>query len=139
MSNRTSKLDGVHPALVSHILQVIDEMKLETGHTMIVTDGIRTAKEQYALWLKGRNEKGIIVAPKKVVTYADGYKSLSNHQIKASGFGQAVDCCFIINGRASWDETLPWEKYGELAKKRGLEWGGDWPGKKIDKPHVELQ
>jgi peptidoglycan LD-endopeptidase CwlK len=123
------KLNGVHPDLVTKITKVHQAMGI-LGFPMIVTDGLRTDIEQAALYAKGRTTPG------KIVTNADGVKNKSNHQAKADGFGHAVDSCFMVNGKPSWDEKLPWNTFGACAKAVGLVWGGDWKFK--DKPHVEL-
>ncbi len=41
---------------------------------------LRTASQQHALWLKGRNAAGKIIDIRKVVTYKDGYIERSEHQ-----------------------------------------------------------
>jgi peptidoglycan L-alanyl-D-glutamate endopeptidase CwlK len=123
------KLEGVHPELVEKVKRILFAMA-ELGHPMIVTDGPRTREQQRALYAQGRT------APGKIVTYANGVTSLSNHQVKADGFGHAVDCCFLRDGKASWAEDHPWKLYGEAAKSLGLRWGGDWT--RPDRPHIEL-
>lgn len=124
------KLDGVHPALVVKVNQIMVAMAA-LGFTMLVTDGVRTEAEQAALYAKGRT------APGPRVTNVDGELKRSNHQTKADGYGYAVDCCFVVNGKPSWDRNLPWKLYGEAAKALGLIWGGDW--KTItDWPHIEI-
>ena len=42
-----------------------------------------------------------------------------------------------------WDSTTPqakaaWEEFGKLVNSLGFEWGGDFPRRKIDRPHVQL-
>jgi peptidoglycan L-alanyl-D-glutamate endopeptidase CwlK len=124
-----SKLDGVHPALVEKTGRILAAMSA-LGFPMLVTDGVRTVTEQAALYAKGRT------APGKIVTQCDGELKRSNHQVKADGFGHAVDCCFLVDGKPSWDDALPWRLYGETAKALGLKWGGFWTTP--DRPHVEL-
>lgn len=123
------KWAGLHPVLVRRLLKVHEAM-LAIGYPMLLTDGARTVEQQQALYAIGRSKPG------KIVTNADGVKVLSNHQIR-EGYGLAADCCFLIDGHPSWDDDLPWQAYGELARAVGLRWGikvGDW----IDRPHVEL-
>ncbi len=124
------KLAGVHPFLIAKVAKILDAMRV-LGFEMLVTDGLRTAAEQLALYRQGRT------LPGPIVTQADGVTRKSNHQVRADGFGHAVDCCFVVNGRASWDDRHPWRLYGEMAKTLGLVWGGDWKGF-TDRPHVEL-
>lgn len=123
------KLHGVHPRLVAAV-QRIQYAMAELGHSMFVTDGVRTLEQQMALYAQGRS------APGKIVTNADGWRTKSNHQVKADGYGHAVDMCFLLDGKPSWADDHPWDLYGLMAKTLGLSWGGDW--KKPDRPHIEL-
>ena len=125
-----AKLHGVHGSLAARIEQILDAMRV-LGFEMMVTDGVRTQAQQQVLYAKGR------AAPGPRVTNADGVRVRSNHQTHADGLGHAVDCCFVVDGRPSWDDALPWELYGEAAKALGLRWGGDW--KTPDRPHVEMK
>jgi hypothetical protein len=127
--SRIQKLAGVHPRLVEAVKRICYAMH-DLGLQMLITDGARTVEMQRALYAKGRTTAGAIV------TNADGVTKRSNHQVKADGFGHAVDCCFLVDGKPSWDEKLPWALYGEMAKSQGLVWGGSW--KFVDKPHIEL-
>ena len=123
-----TKLDGVHPVLVEKVKRIL-HASAELGHPMIVTDGVRTLAQQQALYAKGRT------APGKIVTKADGVRAKSNHQVKGDGFGHAVDCCFLVDGKATWEG--PWDLYGAMARSLGLTWGGDWK-RFVDRPHIEL-
>jgi len=132
MVNRMKKLAGLHPVLVDKITKVIHTME-SLGFYMMVTDGIRTAEQQNALYQQGRSKPG------KIVTNCDGIRNKSNHQLKADGFGHAVDCCFVVDGKPSWDSKLPWNLYGEMVKSQNLSWGGSF--KSLvggDSPHAEL-
>jgi peptidoglycan LD-endopeptidase CwlK len=118
-------LKGVHPALALRVRKILDAMRA-LGFEMIVTDGVRTTEEQQALWRRGRT------APGPKVTNADGITTISKHQTR-----RAVDCCFMVDGTASWAESNPWALYGAMARAIGLVWGGDFTSIK-DRPHVEL-
>lgn len=126
-----TKLEGVHPRLVAAITRVMYAMN-ELGFAMLVTDGVRTTEQQQALYRQGRG------APGKIVTNCDGIRSKSNHQAKADGFGHAVDLAFLVNGKPSWDEAMPWDLYGAMVRSQGLIWGGDWKTALRDRPHAEL-
>jgi RHS repeat-associated protein len=86
--------------------------------------GFRTYGEQNDLYAKGRT------APGKVVTHARGGQS--NHN-----FGLAMDIAIYENGTylnkgSEWQYSL----MGRVGKTQiGLEWGGDWKGKKFDPAH----
>lgn len=126
-----SKLDGIHPELRARVEKILAAMEL-LGFPMIPFAGVRSVAEQQALFAKGRT------APGSIVTYLDGVTKRSNHQVKEDGLGYAVDCCFLVNGRPSWDLKLPWAAYGACAKALGLVWGGDWVRLR-DYPHVEFK
>src|SRR6476660_3761145 len=126
-----NKLEGVHPELIDKVHRILMAMS-SLGHPMVVTDGVRTAEEQHALYEQGRTKPG------KIVTNADGYAKKSNHQPHEDGLGHAVDCAFVDeHGRPTWDDSKPWAAYGACAKALGLAYGGDWAALK-DRPHIEL-
>lgn len=127
----SAKLEGVHPELAQAGARILVAMGA-LGFPMLITDGVRTTAQQARLYAKGRT------APGPIVTYADGIKKTSNHQPKADGYGHALDLCFLVDGKPSWDSALPWKLYGEMAKSQGLRWGGDWKSPLIDRPHIEL-
>lgn len=118
-----SKLDGVVPEMQAKVKTLLDVMA-RVGHPMMVTDGFRTLAQQQALYAKGRT------APGDRVTGADGVRVPSNHQS-----GRAVDCCFVVDGKPSWEG--PWPFYGAVARVLGLSWGGDWATP--DRPHIEMK
>lgn len=135
---------NVHP----HLIEVISTAITDSPYDFKLTAGARTAQEQNALYQLGRTRAG------NKVTNCDGYKSKSNHQIKADGYGYAVD--IFICGK--YDEQGNYVKYNtqegydfkklkavadhikSIAKAKGykVEWGGDWKGG-WDSPHFELK
>lgn len=125
----SDKLLGVHPDLQVAVRRIIAAMDA-LGFEMRVTDGVRTLAQQQALYAQGRTTPG------PIVTRADGVRNPSNHQVKADGFGRAVDMTFWLEGEPSWADDLPWRLYAEMAKALGLRAGADWP--KPDNPHIEL-
>jgi peptidoglycan L-alanyl-D-glutamate endopeptidase CwlK len=118
------RLVGCQTAVIDAVDRVLDQMA-KFGSPMMVTDGVRTEAQQKKLYAQGRTTPG------RIVTYADGVKKRSNHQS-----GRAIDCTFVVNGQPSWDESLPWELYGETAESEGFAWGGRW--RTPDKPHIEM-
>jgi hypothetical protein len=124
--------DKVHPVLLRKIDKVLEAM-FALGFPMMITDGARTAEQQNTLYQVGRTRPG------RIITKADGYRSISNHQIKSDGFGHAVDCTFLgENGKPRWTETDPWQLYAAMLRAVGLKWGADNLGTPWDKPHAEL-
>lgn len=133
---RTDKtLTGVHPVLAGRVRLVLAAMAA-IGYPMVATNGLRTEEEQWALYQRGRDGR-----PGAIVTNADGCDKRSNHQTKADGYGHAVDCAFIDPSnpaKPSWEDDLPWEAYGALARAVGLRWGIKLNANTVDRPHVEL-
>ena len=136
------KMKKVHPKLV----EVMKAAIVGSPFDFRITAGARTTEEQFALYQKGRTLPG----PK--VTNCDGKKFKSNHQIKADGYGHAVDifpCGVIENG--TYRKFTSAEGYDDkklrlianhilaVAKRKNVnvEWGGNW--KMHDTPHFELK
>ena len=133
---RTVKvLATVQPKMREKMLVLLEAMA-KRGMPMTATDGNRTAEQQHILYLQGRGGR-----PGRIVTNADGYKKLSNHQ-----GGRAVDCTFLDDkgkayypSRSTTAGEAKWQAYGAEAKKLGLRWGGDFKSLKGgDAPHVEI-
>lgn len=103
--------------------EVISRARRE-GMDMRVVSDFRSVEEQNALYEQGRTTPG------RIVTNAPGGSSWHN-------YGLAVDVAFNnARGQPSWPEDANWDRYGEIAVGRGLEWGGNWRGIN-DRPHIE--
>ena len=86
----------------------------------------RTVEEQDALYAKGRT------APGNIVTYAKGSSFSSHHQ-----WGTAFDI-YRNDGKGAYNDSDGFfSRVGEIGRKLGLEWGGDWESP-VDKPHFQL-
>lgn len=83
-----------------------------------VTSSYRDAEYQDTLYAQGRT------APGKIVTNARGGDSI--HQYRC-----AFDIALDINGKITWDRQY-YKKLGQIGKKVGLVWGGDWDGDGIE-------
>lgn len=139
-SRSRAAFKGVHPQLI----RVMEAAITNTPHDFTVTDGVRTLDQQQALFAKGRTKPG------GIVTNADGIKGKSNHQVKADGYGHAVDLYPFVNGGIDFndrDKLLPiiaaHIKATAACLGIGIKWGGDFPATKTlpkgwDKPHFEL-
>jgi peptidoglycan L-alanyl-D-glutamate endopeptidase CwlK len=107
------------------LLLVFKRMREEHGYQMVLLEGYRSAERQATLAALGPS-----------VTLAGPFESLHQH-------GLAADCAFIREGRIVISEADAWamrgyEKYGEVARSVGLDWGGDWRSLK-DYGHIELR
>ena len=101
----------------------IDECEKTFGITIrIMMPVFRTIAAQDALYAQGRTSPG------SIVTNAKGGSSFHN-------YGLAIDICEVKE-----DGTIDWNynngELDEIAKKYGLEWGGDWHTK--DRPHFQI-
>jgi hypothetical protein len=81
-----------------------------------------------ALWCQGRTKEG------KIVTFAKAGESYHN-------FGLAVDLCpdalqMVPKLQPDWRPEA-FELLGPECFAQSLEWGGRWPGRKVDRPHVQ--
>ena len=144
-----ARLMTVHALLRDKVGRI--QAAMETlGFPMTVTAAVRTADEQFVLFKKGRiqvNGIWVPIAPVNrmgIVTNADGFVKLSNHQPKDDGLGRACDCVFLVDGpdrdneldTPSWNEAHPWLAYGHIAEALGLRWLGRGPTLR-DLPHIE--
>ena len=135
LGNRSlSNLKGVHPNLIHVLMEAIRD----TPADFTIVAGVRTALEQDALYAQGRTRPG------QIVTQKDGVRNKSNHQVKADGFGYAVDLYPYVNGKV--DVQNESKKLDDIAahilataKRLGVSivWGGNWATFK-DYPHFEL-
>lgn len=141
------KMQGLHPKLI----QLIESAIVDTPIDFSITSGVRTTKEQQALYAQGRTKPG------QIVTKVDGVKSKSNHQVKSDGFGHAFDFCPYINGALNWNNTSAFIAIALHIKDKAkcmnisVRWGADWDndgitkaqGDKdenfVDLPHIELR
>ena len=136
------KMKKVHPKLVEVMKAAIEN----SPYDFRITSGARTTEEQKALFALGRTKPG------KIVTYANGVTSKSNHQIKSDGFGHAVDIFLTgVYENGSYRKFSEQEGYDvkrlkdvadhilSVAKSKNINvgWGGNW--KKKDTPHFELK
>lgn len=101
--------------------KIVEDMRL-LGHPVRITEGYRSMERQAQLYAQGRT------APGPVVTNAKPGDSFHN-------YGVAVDFTFVEYG---YNASLAlWETLGNVGKKHGFVWGGDWSGF-VDRPHFEM-
>ena len=138
--NSLEKLNGVHPKLVVFM----EELIKESPYDFKITCGVRTAEEQNREYQKGRTvlyDSNGNKQPK--VSWCDGYKLKSKHQVKVDGYGYAVDIAVLEKEKtvARWDYKY-YKAIYDVAKNKGLidkygiVWGGNW--KQKDSVHFQL-
>lgn len=109
-SRSLSKLEGVHPDLVSTVKRAIELTKVDFG----VTCGVRTVAEQKALVACGASQT-----------------MNSKHLPQSSGFSHAVDLIAYVGPRISWELNLYddiADAMSEAANEVGcdMKWGAAW-------------
>ena len=122
----------LHPRLKEKF-ELLQKKCAQKGITIRATECLRTAKEQDALYAKGRTVPG----PK--VTNASGKDAKSMHQ-----WGVAVDIVIDMDADKDGDVDIR-DLYnvkllnvvGKIGESIGLEWGGSWKSI-VDKPHFQL-
>lgn len=115
------------------------------GLPLVVWEVYRSREKQRALYAQGRSDEVL-----RKIGYADweikryrewGYtvdKPVVTKILNPTfhGTGRAMDCCWLVNGKPTWNVLLEWwHTYGSAAKAHGLTWGGDW--KMRDYAHVQ--
>ena len=111
----------LHPAIQDRVRQFINEA-YALGIKLRIYSAHRTHDEQARLFAQGRTTPG------NIVTQVGPGGSWHNYRL-------AFDLVEIKDGKALWTNPR-WEKIGELGKKHGFEWGGDWRSF-VDKPHFQ--
>lgn len=122
----------LHPRLQEKF-KLLQKKCAQKGIIIGATECLRTAKEQDALYAKGRT------APGAKVTNAKGKDAKSMHQ-----WGVAVDVKINMDTDGDGDIDIK-DLYnvkllnvvGKIGQSIGLEWGGSWKSI-VDKPHFQL-
>lgn len=116
---------ALHPKLQSLIYELKEECNKQ-GLKIEIGECLRTVFEQDELYAKGRTKKGDIVTNAKGLSYS------SMHQ-----WGVAFDF-YRCDGKGAYNNNDKFfNKVGEIGKRLGLEWGGDWKSI-VDLPHFQL-
>lgn len=123
---------AIHPDLAKVARLAITLSDVDFG--IPDSGGSRTAAEQNEIYQIGRTKPG------RKVTDKDGYRSASNHQVKADGYGYALDAVPWVAGKGKdgaaayfWDDTLALHypvavAFSRASKELGVPivWGGNW-------------
>jgi hypothetical protein len=158
-------LSDCHPALISRWERVAATFARRFAPWFLrVTRTLATTAEQAALFAQGREDLATVNALRKAVglwpispsentytvTPCDGIRVRSNHQGVLVGEvlkSTALDFVPAIDPdgpegpmkvRVDWVDEGRFRSAGQIAMAEGLVWGGIWPGRKRDMPHVEL-
>lgn len=111
-------LTKLKPIVRSKCEKLCELVEKELGFKILITSTFRSFEEQHKLFTQ---------VPQ--VTKADAGYSYHN-------YGLAFDFVPMINGKPDWENLENFKKVGEIGKKLGLEWGGDWENF-VDMPHFQ--
>ncbi len=112
----------LHPEIADSCRKLIELCK-ENGIEIIITQTLRTKKEQEDIYAKGRTKPG------RKVTNA-------RYPYSPHCWGVAFDIAVKVNGKVNWNRIDLYKKVGALGKSIGLFWGGDFKSF-VDYPHFE--
>lgn len=146
MATNLSLLVPEFKALVEKGLELCSDSGLE----MRPICAIRTPQEQAKLWRQSRSLEEIRiklsvlrmgeadfladcierVGPQNGPQVTKALPGFSWHQ-----WGEAVDCMWIINGKAEWNDLTGYKKYAEIMRSVGIKPGADFN----DFPHIQFR
>ena len=101
--------------------RVFIELCKKEGLNVLVIQTRRDNEYQAYLYEQGRTRPGSIVTNSKTTTF--------------HGVGLAFDICKNVKGH-EYDDPIFFKKCGEIGKKMGFTWGGDWKSFP-DRPHFQ--
>lgn len=134
---------GAIPQGMLERMELVIRRAKTRGINVVFTQGLRTYKEQAALYGQGRSSYvygGVQYAKPKMAKVTNAQPGYSIHN-----FGYALDYALIVDGTIVWNLTkdsnkngkADWNEVAEIAKAIGFSWGGDWRSFK-DMPHVDI-
>lgn len=120
-----TRWDKYKKGLNQDFLPIYNALEVNLPNGWMPFCGLRTIEEQNSLYCEGRTKKGYIK------TFAKGGESPHN-------YGCAVDIIYFCGKFPQWTQAEEcWNEIGEIVRKCGAGWGGDFNGFK-DRVHVEL-
>lgn len=126
----------LHPYLFVRLKDITTavEATLPAGYTTKLISAHRSPEDQFRLYQQGRTfRNGSWVKTGAIVTNLDGFIKKSRHNyLPATAFDIGIfkDSTYIT------DNTL--YKHVKAGLKFGLDWGGNWKGSLVDRPHLEM-
>ena len=115
-------IDRLRPDVAANCRVFLDLCKA-AGLPVLVTQTVRDAEYQASIYAQGRTKPGKIVTNQKTPSF---------HSDKA---GLAFDIAKNVKGH-EYDDLAFFNRCGEIGKKIGFSWGGDWISLQ-DKPHFQ--
>lgn len=126
---------NLHPAFAPHAAELWNAAA-STPLDLVLVYAWRDPAVQARLYAQGRT------LPGKIVTYAPPGESPHNATLGGKPASLAIDVApRAVLRLKDWAPDDPaWVALGELvATFPALEWGGNWPSRKRDRPHVQMR
>jgi hypothetical protein len=117
--SRCADIALLEPKTRAAALAIVADADQE-GVELRIWETYRSKQRQQALYNRGKDR----------LHRPTGLRRVGCHH-----FGLAFDLVFWRDGKPSWSGD--WDLVGRLAHKHGLVWGGNWPGRQTDCPHVQ--
>jgi len=111
-TSRVATLDALEPVTRAAVVAIMADAA-EAGTPLILFETYRSAQRQAFLFKQGATEL---------------------REVGVHHYGLAADLVRDAGGQPSWEGSFDF--LGELAKKHGMVWGGDWKGL-VDADHVQ--
>lgn len=137
-----------HPTVKGNALSRFRRLLAEVrkaGYPLLVWEVYRSEQRQQELYCQGRSDvylrklgvsKTVIQQARLAGYTADKPRVTKKRIAGMHSMGRAMDCCWLVNEKPTWDAPDAWWRcYGENAKRVGLTWGGSW--KMADLAHVQ--
>lgn len=129
------RIQLLHPKIRPLVVKAIEDAEKQLNITIRVTQGLRTFKEQDALFNQPKDGKdndgdGKIDEADEKVTNAKGGQSIHN-------YGLAFDIAVMSADGKNINWIYDTAKIAKIIKAHGFVWGGDWVSI-VDKPHFEM-
>jgi len=118
------RIKETHPKAQPFFIDFINECETVLNITLRIMEPVtRSIEQQNYLYKQGRS------LPGKIVTNSQGGQSFHN-------YGLAIDLCEIDQGGKVINWNYDMKQLTPIAKKYGIEWGGDWHTIQ-DRPHFQ--
>lgn len=124
-----SKLNPIVNERKNRLIQKAVEQNIK----IVITEDIRSFKEQEELYQQGRTKKGNIVTNTKAGESYHNYGLAFDYALLNSSGTIIWDTSYDGNGNGKSD----WFEVADIGKKLGFDWGGDWTSF-IDYPHLQM-
>ena len=126
------RLEDLHPAIQPLAAKLVKECRKE-GIDLLIYATYRSKEEQVKLYAIGRTKD----LGKSPVTWTLASRHTEEFE-DGTPASTAFDCVPMLMGKCMWSSSQLYKRVGEIGKKIGLSWGGDWGAKRKDSPHFQL-